>query len=273
MFSLDYKTHWSKFNQTPALTAGLILFTCILFLLNVYDVMDKSPFILYPNSPLELNLNAISLYLLFHTNFGHWFINVLGIATPLAMYEATHGTIYTGITLNLLAVITALQYCLVGQILYPHTGVIGLSGIIFSLLSYTSYKEHQNRPVIHTYRVSSYEIKIYTLAVPFIFLVFMTILMPGSSFFGHLAGVFAGFLLGMGYLKKLFPPSTAIIWIENKVEPVIKLINKLVTFVKEEDAINKRSVTYVSMFSSDLETGSVNTRPPTYSAETRVLGA
>lgn len=63
------------------------------------------------------------------------------IGYPLAVFETRNGTIHTGVTLNLLTVIAALQYCIVGLIFYPNTGVIGLSGIAFLLMSYMAYHE------------------------------------------------------------------------------------------------------------------------------------
>ena len=38
------------------------------------------------------------------------------ISYPLAVFETRNGTIHTGVTLNLLTVIAALQYCIVGLI-------------------------------------------------------------------------------------------------------------------------------------------------------------
>ncbi|KAI5970188.1 RBD2 [Candida margitis] len=268
--------------QTPALTAGLPIFTLILCFFKSALGFEFSSLILYPRSPLEFNLNAISLYSLVHVGYLHWFLNICTIFTPLAMFEKRHGTVYTGITLNLLTVIAALQYCLVGLIFYPDTGVVGLSGVAFSFIAYMAYKEHQHKPVLETFNIGSREIKIYTLAAPFIAAVVCLIVFPASSLPGHLAGISTGFLLAKGYINKLYPPSSVILKIENVVAPGISLIGQLVSYHKEEDAVNVRGVQYAPLFvEEDAEaapsaTTSVvqpqPTRTESYTRESRVLG-
>ncbi|KAG7661129.1 RBD2 [[Candida] subhashii] len=261
--------------KIPALTLGLIVFTLFLYLLQVYGVSFDN-LILYPNAPLEFNLNSISLYPLIHVNFIHWFLNICSIATPLARFEQTHGTIYTGITLNLLAVIAAIQYCIVGMFVYPNVGVVGLSGIAFSLFSFLAYKEHQHQPVIKCFHIGAFEVKIYAIIVPFIVAVLFIFLMPGSSFFGHLAGISTGYLLALGYLKVLYPPSKVLLFIEDKLSSGIDLLEPLVDYYKENDSVHVRSAQYSSLFMNDIESSAMNSNPsvvpPAYLSETRVLG-
>ncbi|CAD1812814.1 unnamed protein product [Candida parapsilosis] len=269
--------------QTPALTAGLPIFTLILCFFKNSMGFEFSSLILYPRSPLEFNLNAISLYPLIHVGYLHWFINICAIFTPLAMFEKRHGTVYTGITLNLLTVIAALQYCIVGLFLYPDTGVIGLSGIGFSFIAYMAYKEHQYKPVLDSFKIGSREIKIYTLATPFIAAIFCLIVFPASSLPGHLAGISTGFLLAKGYINKLYPPSSIILKIEKFVAPGIALIGQIVFYHKEEEAVHVRGVQYEPLFAeTDAESLSASTsvaqpqpqptRSTSYIRETHVLG-
>ncbi|CAK9442223.1 uncharacterized protein LODBEIA_P59660 [Lodderomyces beijingensis] len=274
----QFKPSWETIRQTPALTAGLVVFTLFLCVVRNTFGVEFSSVVLYPRSPLELNLNALSLYCLFHVNYFHWLVNMVALVTPLALYERRHGTVYTGITLNLLTVVAALQYCVLGLVLYPDTGVIGLSGIIFSFMSYMAYQEHKYKPVVETFHVAGREFKLYTLAVPVIAAFVCLVLVPGSSFFGHLAGISTGYLLGMGYIQKLFPPSSVILKIEQWVAPGISLLGPLVTYHREEDATNVRSVQYTPLFSQDVESSGVSRdAPPTsrsssYVSETRILG-
>ncbi|CCG24991.1 Rbd2 protein [Candida orthopsilosis Co 90-125] len=267
--------------QIPALTAGLPIFTFILCFLKNTLGFKFSSLILYPTSPLEFNLNALSLYSLIHVGYLHWLLNICAIFTPLAMYEKRHGTVYTGITLNLLTVIAALQYCIVGLFFYPETGVVGLSGVGFSFIAYMAYKEHQYKPVLETFNIGSREIKIYTLAAPFIAAVVCLIVFPASSLPGHLAGISTGFLLAKGYINKLFPPSSIILKIENFVAPGIALIDQIVSYHKEEDAVHVRSVQYAPILAEgDAEASSATTsvvqpqptRSSSYIRETHVLG-
>lgn len=280
--SYVFPTSLGNLKKTPALTAGLPIFTFILCFLKNTLGFEMSSLILYPKSPLEFNLNAISLYSLVHVGYLHWFVNICTIYTPLALFEKRHGTVYTGITLNLLTVIAALQYCIVGLFLYPETGVVGLSGVAFSFIAYTAYKEHQYKPVLETFEIGSREVKIYTLAAPFIAAIVCLIVFPASSLPGHLAGISTGFLLAKGYINKLFPPSSIILKIESFVAPGIALIGQIVYYHREEDAVNVRGVQYEPLFAEgDVESSSAATssiaqpeptRSSSYVRETRVLG-
>lgn len=65
--------------QIPALTAGLPIFTFILCFLKNTLGFKFSSLILYPTSPLEFNLNALSLYSLIHVGYLHWLLNICAI--------------------------------------------------------------------------------------------------------------------------------------------------------------------------------------------------
>ncbi|KAI3406502.2 RBD2 [Candida oxycetoniae] len=280
---------WGAINKTPALTAGLTVFTFILCVIKNTFGVEMLSLVLYPRSPLDLNLNAISLYSLVHVGYLHWLFNVLSIFVPLSIFEKRHGTVYTGITLNLLTVIAALQYCAVGLLLYPNTGVVGLSGIAFSFFSYMAYQEHQYKPVMESFHIGSLEIKLYTLTAPFIAALVFWVIFPTSSFPGHLAGISTGFLLAFGYINKLYPPSSIILKIEQVLAPGIRLLAPIVFYHKEEDAVQMRSVSYAPLFTEDMEslssatnhhpqatnsttTTTSTTRTASYVRESRVLG-
>ncbi|KAI5950357.1 RBD2 [Candida jiufengensis] len=284
---------YETLKKTPALTAGLTIFTLILCILkNSYDIPMDS-LILYPKSPLDFNLNAISLYCLIHVNYLHWFLNILALFTPLAIFEKRHGTIHTGITLNLLTVIAAIQYCVVGLWLYPETGVLGLSGIVFSFLAFMAYQEHQYKPILTNFQLGGYDIKIYTLLSPFLFAALFFIIFPSSSLPGHIFGITTGYLLAYGYINKLYPPSNILLKIEKFLAKGISKLEPLVTYYKEDEAINIRGVKYTPILvEEDIESGTsnngrtrgtstsigANTQPPqatrsaSYVRESRVLG-
>ncbi|EDK46871.1 rhomboid protein 2 [Lodderomyces elongisporus NRRL YB-4239] len=251
--SASFNELYQKFKKTPALTAGLVVFTFFLCVLKTTFGVTFQSLILYPRSPLDLNLNAISLYSLVHIGYLHWLFNILSIFTPLALFEKRHGTVYTGITLNLLTVIAAVQYCIVGLVFYPETGVAGLSGIAFSFFAYMAYQEHKFKPVMESFNIGSVEIKIYTLSIPFIVALVFMIIFPASSLPGHLAGISTGFLLAMGYINKLYPPSSVILKIEQWVAPGINLLGPIVTYYKEEDALHVRNVGYTPLLVDDIE--------------------
>ena len=242
----------------PALTVGLPIFTFALLVLDLgsgHYLAHK--FSLYPGAVFELDLNRLSFYLLFHTSIVHWLVNIVSLTPLLCLYERRHGTIHTGVTLNLVAVVTGLLYSLVGSVVCPNTHVIGLSGVVFSFIAYVAYKERHTTPNIYRFQhaavMSGTEIQIPILAAPFLYLIVTTIVFPASSVWGHFCSILAGFLFGLELLKFMFPPLKAVIYIEGKVEPLIALINRLVTFVRETDAIHQRSSVYVPIFSTDAE--------------------
>lgn len=259
----------------PALTVGLPLFTLLLLIIDtIFSGKLKHVFGLDPFAPFRLDLNKISFYVVIHNGFFHWLINTVALFAPMYHFERAHGTVYTGITLNLLAVTAALQYCIVGMVLYRHTHVIGLSGIIFLFLTYFSVKEHEFKPVAFSLG-PNYNLP--TKYSPFVSLILCAILIPGSSFFGHLAGISSGYLLAYGKLAVLYPPVKAILFIESKI-PLKRLLAPLVEFISEEDGIELRNVSYLPFLSQDSEAHAattatdVPTQAHSYTGGTHVLG-
>lgn len=245
-----------KLKATPALSVGILIFSVLFYA--IYPT-DSDALLLTPKAPLELNLNAISFYIFPHVNLIHLFLNLLALFPLLSRYEKTHGTVYTGVTLNICAVVTAVQYCLVGLLLFPSQAVGGLLAECFTFLMFYCYKEHVSTPVIYTLKVNGREVLIPTLYFPFVNLLVVAVLVPSTSFFGHLAGIATGYLLATGKLSVLFPPLKVLIFIEKKLAPGIAKLKTLVDFVSEEDAVNERGVSYQPIFSSDLE---LNTAAP-----------
>ncbi|KAL6450424.1 RBD2 Rhomboid protein 2 [Candida maltosa Xu316] len=264
--------------KPPALTIGLAIFTFILCSIRTFTSYDLSSLVLYPRAPLDFNLNSLSFYSMVHVNFFHWICNIITLAPPLAIFEMRNGTVYSGVTLNLLTVIAGLQYCLVGMFLYPNTGVVGLSGIAFSIMAYMAYQESKFKPIFYIIKISSaWELKIYTLYVPFLIAIVFMIFFPSSSLPGHLTGITTGYLLSYGYLNIIYPPSRILIAIEQKISGLINLLNKIVTWYKEDESVQQRdsvSDTYIPLFSQsvDIEESGNNSTPARYVNETRILG-
>lgn len=245
---------WETLKAQPALSVGLPIFTLFLLIIDLHtDHSLSTKFSYYPGAIFDFDLNRLSFYLLFHQNYFHWFLNVTSLWTIMSTYERINGTIYTGVTLNLLAVFTGIQYTIIGTILGEDAHVAGLSGVVFSFVAYTAYKEHFTSPTIYKINIAQQEIEIPTLLVPFIFLILGFVLTPGASHWGHACGISTGFLLGMGYMKVLFPPHNAIAFIEGKVTPLINLIDKIVTFIKETDSVHQRSSDYTPILGTPLE--------------------
>lgn len=256
-----------RLHEYPALTVGLTIFTFLLLLIdssNGYFLSDK--FSLYPDAPLNFDLNRLSFYLLFHTGLFHYILNIISLIPLIYTFEKKNGTIYTGITLNILAVVAGLQYCLLGHWFFPEEHIIGLLGIIFSFASYYAYKEHFSYPILYSFKISNFKIDIPTLVSPFIYLVIVAVIFPDSSFFGHLFAIFAGYFLALGYINFMYPPPKVVKWIETKLATPIGKLNIIVNWCYEEDLITNRP-TYKSFFTElDLE------QPPLVTGPGNVLG-
>lgn len=252
--------------KTPALSIGLCIFSFLF-----YMCLDKgsTTLVLYPDTPLKFDLNTISFYIFPHVNFIHLFVNLISLFPLISAFERANGTVYTGITLNLLAVLTAIMYCIPGLLLYPKDGVAGLLAIVFSFLTYFCQKEHTLTPVIFLMRVANHDVSIPTEYFQFVNLFVIAVLIPSTSFFGHLAGIGAGYLLAYDYLKVLYPPLKALLYIEDKLSSGISKLKLLVDFVSEEDAIVKRSGSYSAILFTDLESTS---EPQVYQPFERRVG-
>lgn len=262
----------------PALSVGLIVFTFLGVVVNlVTGNALTNHFALKPSLLRNFQLNNLSFYSMLHTGVFHWLLNMLALFAPLLHFERHHGTVYTGVTLNLLTVIAALQYCIVGTLLFPNTPAVGVSGIVFSLMTFTAVKENGSVPVLRLGRLGSRDVQVPTLYMPFIMLCLCFFLFPSSLFWGHLLGISTGYLLAKGYLTVLYPPSWIVIAIESRLAPLISLLSPLVVFHGEEDAVVRRQSAYVSLLPEpDMEQGQPvipgQPLPPVFPGQGRVVG-
>lgn len=235
----------------PALSVGLPVFTFFLLLVDfVTGNAVSRAFALHPGAIFKLELNRILLYPLAHTGFLHWIFNVVSLSALLARFERVNGTVYTGITLNLLAVVTAVIYTVLGGILSPSSRVEGLSALFFSFLEYFALKEQAHFPIAFEW---SPRYRLQTKYSPFAVLFLTWVLVPNSSFLGHLAGIGAGYLLAENYLKVLYPPRKAILFIEDKLENLIAKLLPIVVYYRESQAVDTRGVAYMPLFGADNE--------------------
>ncbi|KAI9738346.1 MAG: putative rhomboid protease [Cirrosporium novae-zelandiae] len=92
------------------------------------------------------------------------------------------------------------------------TAVEGASVWVFVLLGVEAIKTYRSDPY---FTLST--TKIPTWTTPLILATVIKILVPATSFLGHLCAVSTGYLFGLGYLKFMAPPEKIMRWIEGKL--------------------------------------------------------
>lgn len=249
--------------KPSALSVGLCIFMTILYLLNMWIPINNA-ILLHPSALKEFQLARISFYPLAHLSTMHLVFNCISIFTPLSLFEASHGTIYTGMILNLLAITTGVIYCLIGMFMYPNTGAGGASGWIFSLLAYFAVKESS----IHSHYQVYGNYKIPTLFTPLFLLLLTSVFIPGSSFWGHFFGLGLGYLMAFyeEWLYFIMLPSRIIIKIETLLDKPISMIPSFVRYYRESDV--DRFIEYRSIYQEDV----LPLHNDTSRGEGRVLG-
>lgn len=264
---------WSKIlplhgKPPSALSIGMMVFLPSLFLLNkmipVNDAMSLSPQSIF-------NLGRLSNYPLIHLSLLHLIFNMMALFGPLNVFEAQHGTVHTGVVLNLSALFTGLLYCILGKLLYPDVSVAGASGWCFTFFGYFSVKEAAIKP---EYQILGTSFSFPTLYMPCIMLVLISVIMPGASFWGHFFGLVVGYFIGFKepLFAKVMPPSWIIIKIESKLDRLISLIPSWVKYYKEADMPDRRASDYTSIFESNVSLPLHTTSQQVPSSGGRVLG-
>jgi hypothetical protein len=99
-----------------------------------------------------------------------------------------------------------------------------------------------------------------TWTIPLAPLIITAIILPGSSFIGHLLGLLAGYALAMKYLDPVIEPSTkAVEFIESKLSRLIDLIPSQIVYIREIQARELRASQFEGL--------------PTTEGNDRLLGA
>ncbi|KAI9743299.1 MAG: putative rhomboid protease [Claussenomyces sp. TS43310] len=194
------------------LICTIIAFLWFLSVLPIFDVQQWGSLI-----PEEIGLATLyrtNTFPLVHAGFVHTILNIIALTPLLERFEAKHGTLTTfALFFGPLSTIPALMYTVLERgVLRSNTAVLGASIWVFMLIGMEA---------IQTYRSNPYFLlgtnQIPTWTTPLILLLFVTVLVPNTSFLGHLCGLAVGYLFGLGYLKFLAPPEWGLRWIEGKL--------------------------------------------------------
>ncbi|CCH62104.1 hypothetical protein TBLA_0G01600 [Henningerozyma blattae CBS 6284] len=260
---MNLKRFFSPTGEQPAvLSVGLAIFLLLLFGINqMYPINQKLS--MQPESLFTFDIGRLSSYPLGHMSITHIIFNILALIPLLNIFETTHGTLYTGVLLNISAVVCGVMYCVAGRFLYPEVSVLGASGWGFTFFAYFAVKEASVRP---RQRLFGTQYSFPTLIGPIVTLALIAIFVPGSSFWGHLFGMIFGYFMGWkeNWVSKIAPPSWILIKIEGWLSKPIDLIPSFVTYHKEESM--NRDSDYIS-FVDDSENGL-----PLHNTEGTVLG-
>ncbi|CCE64399.1 hypothetical protein TPHA_0H01940 [Tetrapisispora phaffii CBS 4417] len=257
-------------SQPPAFLTVIVLIT-IIFIFITDEFVDINKYCtLSPSSLWDLDLTRLLLYPLAHLSIPHLLFNCFALFTPLNAFEATHGTVYTFIMLNILSVVTGVIYCVVGHWLYPTVAIAGASGWCFTLFAYFSVRESTVKPTTTLFFAN---ITIPTILDPVVTLVVIALLIPGSSFWGHLFGLLVGYLMGWKEIifRMVVIPSWIITYFESKLKFFINLTPRFLKYYLNEDIqVNED---YVSIW-ENVVTLPITNNPnqPTFQGTGNVLG-
>ena len=177
--------------------------TVFIILLNLFCFIEMDHFSKYlgqyrlfsPHSIIEnKEYQRLIISHFYHINFGHFLVNMSSFYTISTLIERTFQKKYWLIILSIavLSNVVHMLISLLGIQFYNnfdiyYTYSLGLSKIIFAIRAL-----YYNR--LNTY-VSVFGRIVHSSYVVWIELLFIALLMPNSSFIGHLSGIVAGLLV------------------------------------------------------------------------------
>ncbi|KAA8649768.1 rhomboid protease family protein RBD2 [Aspergillus tanneri] len=215
-------------------------------------------------TPNEIGLGTmyrLNTYPLIHIGFFHALLNLLALTPLLERFEAEHGTL-TSVALFIgpLSTFPAGLYLLVEKvILHRNTAVVGASVWVFLLLGSEAIRTFRSNPY---FSLGSYRIPTWTS--PLVACVMVSILMPNTSFLGHLCAIAIGYLFGLGYLKFFVPPEKVLRFIEGK----LNLLGRLPHYV----SVDQKTYGRYGVLPT-TNNGSERPTPMSYLGSTQRLGS
>ncbi|KAH8661414.1 hypothetical protein BGZ60DRAFT_413131 [Tricladium varicosporioides] len=201
--------------RLPLFTRSIVVVILLLWVVGIQSAWNVREWgSLIPN---EIGLGTMyrtNTFPLVHNGFLHAFLNILTLTPLLERFEAEYGTLTTlALFVGPLSTIPALMYTFIERgVLHMNTQVLGASIWVFTLLAMEAVKTYKSNPhfLLGTTQVP-------TWITPFVLALFVTFLVPNTSFLGHMCGLVFGYGWGLGYLKFLAPPEWILRWIEGKL--------------------------------------------------------
>lgn len=148
---------------------------------------------------------------LFHAGLLHIAFNMLAFVPIARSLEGELGTLQFGYMLLEFVLLEAFIFLILSfaaSILYPvfaYSCTVGFSGVIFGLIVVDNWStDATSRSILGLFEVPA-------AVYPWALLVFWQLLVPQSSFFGHMSGLLVGELFCRGWLASLQPPAAAML--------------------------------------------------------------
>lgn len=205
----------------------------LLFLTAITSTIIASFFVRI-NDALSLNPTAIVFrkqvyrlisYIYVHGSILHYLGNSFAAFPLLSKFENQSGSLLTlAVPLIAFTLLPSLIYVSVSIAIDMNIVLIGASGMVFALLALEAMRQHAIMPSTPLLGFS-----LPTWSLPFIILVVIAVLIPGSSFLGHFLGMIIGYFFHFAWRYVTLPPR-AMNAIERKLSPVTKYVPSYVPF-------------------------------------------
>lgn len=234
-------------SHLPIISTGMCLFLVGVFVCQLSFAGLTSSWGLSPQLLADFELSRLTTYPLIHFSPLHLVFNLVALWPVLATFERSHGSIHTAIVMNTTGAITGVVYSLVCLLTGISTEVLigGASGWCFTFLTVDCMTRAVETPSVD---VGGY--KVPTRALPAAYLVLSAIVMPSSSFLGHLVALGVGLAVYRGILGPLCSPPFKIVERIEKWTPFRALVGlkdhfvldgaPLFEWVSEEEAVEGR---------------------------------
>mgnify|MGYP003365345881 CR=1 FL=1 len=213
----------SKLPAPPlaVISTGVCAFMCGTYVYSLFNTQFVQSWALSPNSLIVEHKGVLlNAYPLVHESLVHLLFNVMVLHHTLSEFEVSHGSLHTAIILNTLGAVTGIAYTITEYILVQlglanaailDTAILGSSGWVFAFITAHCCLKSITSPTTNIY--ASYNIP--TLLVPLFYLAVSAVLVPNSSFLGHLISIILGVLIFKDFFSLItIPPFQALDRIE-----------------------------------------------------------